>query len=145
MSDQVSDARHESNKYKVALEKIRELMGPENRERFVMQGPAAFAAIYYEVEAALQCDGTCAGNEFGDCNHGEVNDGLRRRRMAKVCGDKVFVLCIRPAGEPGWLYLERPEDIVDYVLDGEPGDEWEMKWTLMSREEIDALPEHTGW
>lgn len=24
------------------------------------------------------CDGTCAGNEFGDCNHGESNDGLPR-------------------------------------------------------------------
>jgi len=25
------------------------------------------------------CDGTCAGNELGDCNHGESNDGLNRR------------------------------------------------------------------
>ena len=24
------------------------------------------------------CDGTCAGNEFGDCNHGDSNDGLHR-------------------------------------------------------------------
>jgi hypothetical protein len=23
------------------------------------------------------CDGTCAGNELGDCNHGEPNDGLQ--------------------------------------------------------------------
>jgi hypothetical protein len=22
------------------------------------------------------CDGTCAGNELGDCNHGDSNDGL---------------------------------------------------------------------
>jgi len=24
------------------------------------------------------CDGTCAGNELGDCNHVDSNDGLRR-------------------------------------------------------------------
>ena len=24
------------------------------------------------------CDGTCAGNELGDCNHGDSNDGLQR-------------------------------------------------------------------
>jgi len=24
------------------------------------------------------CDGTCAGNELGDCNHGDSNDGLPR-------------------------------------------------------------------
>lgn len=24
------------------------------------------------------CDGSCAGNEFGDCNHGDSNDGLPR-------------------------------------------------------------------
>lgn len=23
------------------------------------------------------CDGSCAGNELGDCNHGDSNDGLR--------------------------------------------------------------------
>jgi hypothetical protein len=23
------------------------------------------------------CDGTCSGNEFGDCNHGDSNSGLR--------------------------------------------------------------------
>lgn len=25
------------------------------------------------------CDGTCAGNELGDCNHGDSNDGLRKK------------------------------------------------------------------
>ncbi len=69
----------------------------------------------------------------------------RDRHMAQVCGDKKLVLCIRPDGEPGWLYLEDPEQIVDYMIEGEPGDEWRLKWVLMSREEIDALPEHPGW
>jgi hypothetical protein len=40
--------------------------------------------------------------------------------MAKVCGDKRLVLAIRPEGEGGWLYLERAEDIVDYLIEGEP-------------------------
>ena len=26
------------------------------------------------------CDGTCAGNELGDCNHGDSNDGLGGKR-----------------------------------------------------------------
>ena len=69
----------------------------------------------------------------------------RDRMLAKVCGDKKFVLCIRPNGEPGWLYLQNAEDIVDYLIEGEPGDEWELKWTLMTQEEIDAMPEHPGW
>jgi len=70
---------------------------------------------------------------------------LREERMAKLCGDKLLVLCIRPDGYDGWLYVERPEDIVDHLIEGEPGDEWELKWTLMTREEIDAMPEHPGW
>lgn len=27
------------------------------------------------------CDGTCAGNELGDCNHGELNDGLGGKKL----------------------------------------------------------------
>ena len=65
------------------------------------------------------------------------------------CGDKRFVLCIRPAGEPGWLCcsdLDSDLDsVVDMLVEGEPGDEWEMKWTLMTQAEVDAMPEHPGW
>ena len=69
----------------------------------------------------------------------------RQARMAKVCGDKLFVLCIRPAGEPGWLYCSDLDSVVDMLVEGEPGDEWEMKWTLMTQAEVDAMPEHDGW
>ena len=69
----------------------------------------------------------------------------RQARMAKVCGDKRFVLCIRPAGEPGWLYCSDLDSVVDMLVEGEPGDEWEMKWTLMTQAEVDAMPEHPGW
>jgi hypothetical protein len=39
--------------YRNALEEIREMMSPKNRERFVMQGPLAFVAVYNAVETAL--------------------------------------------------------------------------------------------
>jgi hypothetical protein len=37
------------------------------------------------------CDGTCAGNELGDCNHGASNDGLQRTSEKTT----------RPDGWPG--------------------------------------------
>ena len=76
---------------------------------------------------------------------GQTEAGVRQARMAKVCGDKRFVLCIRPAGEPGWLYCSDLDSVVDMLVEGEPGDEWEMKWTLMTQAEVDAMPEHPGW
>jgi len=44
----------EAEKYRKALEQIRDMMGPENRQRFVMQGPRAFLGLYNVVEAALK-------------------------------------------------------------------------------------------
>lgn len=77
--------------------------------------------------------------------HAASGQTARERRRAKICGDRILVVCIRPAGEPGWLYVEHLSDIEDYLLDVEQGDEWEIKWILMTRAELDALPEHPGW
>jgi hypothetical protein len=53
----VRDLRHvrdaEVAKYRTALEAIREMMSPKNRQRFVMRGPMAFASVYNVVEDAL--------------------------------------------------------------------------------------------
>jgi hypothetical protein len=46
--------RVRSEQYRLALEKIRDMMGPKNRERFVMQGPRAFIDVYNVVEDALK-------------------------------------------------------------------------------------------
>jgi len=40
--------------YRKALESIRDMMSPKNRERFVMQGPLAWIAVYNVVEEALK-------------------------------------------------------------------------------------------
>ena len=43
----------ERDRYRVALETIREMMSPANRQRFVTGGPMAFAGVYNVVEDAL--------------------------------------------------------------------------------------------
>jgi hypothetical protein len=68
----------------------------------------------------------------------------RERRLAEVCGGKILVLAIRPAGFGNWLSIH-PDDLLENLIEGEPGDEWELKWRLMTQEEIDAMPEHPGW
>lgn len=71
---------------------------------------------------------------------------IRDTRLQKLCGDThKLVICIRPAGYSGWLYLESPDYIIDNLIDGDPGDEWELKWELMTPADIEALPEHGGW
>jgi hypothetical protein len=52
------------------------------------------------------CDGTCAGNELGDCNHGDSNDGLgrlgaandkeHRRQYPHGCGSRGRCLICHP-------------------------------------------------
>ena len=39
--------------WQLALVKIRDMMSPKNRQRFVMGGPMAFASVYNVVEDAL--------------------------------------------------------------------------------------------
>ncbi len=43
----------ERDTYGRALEEIRDMMSPANRERLVMQGPRAMIGVYNVVEAAL--------------------------------------------------------------------------------------------
>ena len=65
--------------------------------------------------------------------------------MAKLLDGKKLVLCIRPVDCEVWLYLERPEDIVDNITEGDAESEWVLKWIRMTQVEIDALPEFDGW
>ncbi len=44
----------QTEKYRKVLESIREMMGPENRQRYVMQGPRAFIGLYNIIGAALK-------------------------------------------------------------------------------------------
>jgi hypothetical protein len=69
----------------------------------------------------------------------------RDTRRERLCGDKVLMFLIKPKDCSGWLYLERLEDAEDFMLDGEPEDEWEMKMSTMTREQVEALPEFGGW
>ena len=64
--------------------------------------------------------------------------------VKKRISDKVLLLCIRPAGQSGWLYTE-PAYVLDHITEGEAGDEWELKYVLMTQAEVDALPEFDGW
>ena len=43
----------EADRYRLALEEIREMMGPANRQQFVMRGALAFAGVWNVVESAL--------------------------------------------------------------------------------------------
>ena len=45
--------RLRGERYRLALEKLRDLMGPKNRERFVMRGMMAFIDVNNIVEEAL--------------------------------------------------------------------------------------------
>jgi DNA-directed RNA polymerase subunit RPC12/RpoP len=36
-------------------------------------------ALGHVASPKFVCDGTCAGNELGDCNHGDSNDGLQSK------------------------------------------------------------------
>ena len=41
------------------------------------------------------CDGACAGNELGDCNHGDSNDGLGGRGRAFWCDKQIGKITMR--------------------------------------------------
>ncbi len=50
----LNDLEARAARYRTALEKLRELMSPKNREQFVMRGPMAFVSVYNVVEDALK-------------------------------------------------------------------------------------------
>ena len=50
---QLIGERRQSDVYRKALEEIRDMMGPKNRERFVMQGIRSMVSVYNVVEKAL--------------------------------------------------------------------------------------------
>jgi len=50
----LNDLEARTTRYRTALEKLRDLMNPTNREQFVMRGPMAFVSVYNVVEDALK-------------------------------------------------------------------------------------------
>ena len=50
--------------------------------------------------AGFVCDGTCAGNEFGDCNHFDSNSGLRGSADVVIDAAKAFILGYEFEREP---------------------------------------------
>lgn len=55
---------------------------------------------------------------------------------------KQRVVAIRPKGEKTWCYGDDLTELYDYI---ELGEVFEVKIVLMTRAEIDALPEFAGW
>lgn len=50
----LNDLEARAARHRTALEQLRELMSPKNREKFVMRGPMAFVSVYNIVEDALK-------------------------------------------------------------------------------------------
>lgn len=71
---------------------------------------------------AFVCDGTCAGNELGDCSHYEarrLHPTLRRRAPAKMTRKERFDLAVRAgiytkSGKLTKHYRDTPENASKY-------------------------------